>query len=580
MDDRTMDADELWEIPGYTYLRELGRGGCGRVVQAVHHASGTPVAVKYLTSGGREALRTEVRLLTQVRSPHVVRVHEYVERAEDAAVVMELVEGASLRELLTQEGPTGPEAALTVLKGSLLGLAAAHAAGVVHRDYKPDNILIGIDGQSKLVDFGIAAPVGENTGISGTPSYMSPEQWTGHPASFRTDVYAATAVFFECLTGTKPYAGSTLVELATQHAQAPIPDSLAPEALRPLVRRGLAKRMEDRPSDAETFVEELEAAAVAAYGKDWERRGLRRMAALLALIPLMCVDTGGAAAAQTTLAVDTAETVLPSSTVRPHRGWRHVSAVVAGAVLLAGAAVSAVSATGDSEGTAAARDSASAPDPDSGSPASPGAPSAGASGSAIGSSPSSAPADGTSPDSVVPGPGQPAGRPPGGTDGGSGGAGSGGVGSGAVPSAGAPPSRAGAPTSSPVTPTTSPTHSPPGPTLPAPTLHVASLSVSGFGCSGRYSAQATVSVKTDGAAPGTLVLTWFHGSSPGPGTTVATDRIVLPAGRTGFTGTYTHAFGSADASAYWGVQVTSLPAAATGNGTYKTVYADTCHPVL
>ena len=94
-----------------------------------------------------------------------------------------------------------------VLKGSLLGLAAAHTLGIVHRDYKPENVLVDTAGNSKLADFGVAIRAGKQASAAGTPLYMAPEQWQGAPASPATDVYAATAVFFECLTGKTPFSG-------------------------------------------------------------------------------------------------------------------------------------------------------------------------------------------------------------------------------------------------------------------------------------------------------------------------------------------------------------------------------------
>ncbi|WP_095756368.1 serine/threonine-protein kinase [Streptomyces xinghaiensis] len=283
-----------WTVPGYTHIRELGSGGGGRVVVAVHDATGQPVAVKYLNEAlaaddaFRTAFRTEAHLLGGLRSPHVTGLYEYVEAPEGAAIVMELVEGVPLRALIRQEGPTGPEAALLVLKGSLLGLADAHRAGVVHRDYKPANVLVTEEGSSKLVDFGIAGRGGDRrTGVSGTPPYMAPEQWNGAPATPATDVYAATVTFFECLTGEKPFAGESLMELALRHTTDPVPDERVPQPVRGLVRHGMAKAPEERPRDAAAFLRELEEVAGRAYGPGWEERGRGRLASLAALLPLL-----------------------------------------------------------------------------------------------------------------------------------------------------------------------------------------------------------------------------------------------------------------------------------------------------
>ncbi|MEH0630705.1 serine/threonine-protein kinase [Streptomyces stelliscabiei] len=261
-----------WAVPGYTESLELGSGASGRVVLAVHEETGVPVAVKYLSEplrtrpGFVRDFRAEARLLGGLQSPHVTGLYEYVESPHGAAIVMELVDGVSLRALLSRQGPLDPEAALVILKGSLLGLADAHRIGVVHRDYKPENVLVVPDGESKLVDFGIAVDAGTSAGVAGTPSYMAPEQWTGAPASPAADVYAATATFFECLTGHKPYAGDNLAELALQHVDAPVPVDEVPEPVRDLVRRGLAKDPEERPAEVEAFVSDLEAAAGGATG--------------------------------------------------------------------------------------------------------------------------------------------------------------------------------------------------------------------------------------------------------------------------------------------------------------------------
>lgn len=282
-----------WAVPGYTESLELGSGASGRVVLAVHEGTGIAVAVKYLSEslhtrpGFVHDFRAEARLLAGLNSPYVTGLYEYVESPDGAAIVMELVDGVSLRSLLTRQSPLEPEAALVILKGSLLGLADAHRLGVVHRDYKPENVLVTSDGASKLVDFGIAVTTGENAGVAGTPSYMAPEQWTGAPASPAGDVYAATATFFECLTGHKPYPADNLAELALRHVDSPVPADEVPEAVRSLVRRGLAKSPEERPSHAAAFVADLEAAAVAGYGPEWEERGRGRLSALAALLVLL-----------------------------------------------------------------------------------------------------------------------------------------------------------------------------------------------------------------------------------------------------------------------------------------------------
>ncbi|WP_346115575.1 serine/threonine-protein kinase, partial [Nonomuraea maheshkhaliensis] len=282
-----------WSAPGYTEIKQLGAGASGRVVQAVHDDTGVRVAIKYLSEELRRdpaalaRFQSEARLLTTLRDPNIATMWEYVQDFGGAAIVMELVDGVSLRALLRENGTTEPEAALVVLKGSLLGLAKAHEMGLVHRDYKPENVIVRDDGASKLVDFGIAVRQGTTVQPEGTPPYMAPELWEGQPASPATDVYAATAVFFECLTGHRPYRSTEPSVLGYQHVHAPVPFLDAPEPVRELVRRGLAKDPARRPDGAMAFVAELEAVARAAYGEDWEERGRRRLAALVALLALL-----------------------------------------------------------------------------------------------------------------------------------------------------------------------------------------------------------------------------------------------------------------------------------------------------
>jgi serine/threonine-protein kinase len=268
-----------WNVPGFTELRALGSGNFGEVVLARHDGSGTLVAIKYLRQNllsdaeFTEAFRSEAAVLATVNDPHVVRLYEYIESPQGAAIVMELVDGVCLREILTHQGATTAEAALVVLQGSLLGLAAAHRRGVVHRDYKPGNVLVNGDGDSKLTDFGIAARAGDSPIPAGTMVYAPPEQFGGTPASPASDVYAATATFYECLVGRPPFTGDSGERLLYQHLAEPVPLEPVPEPLRPLVAAGMAKDPGDRPTDGSTFVAELKAIAAGAYGRDWHQRG-------------------------------------------------------------------------------------------------------------------------------------------------------------------------------------------------------------------------------------------------------------------------------------------------------------------
>ena len=535
-----------WEVPGYTGSLELGSGASGRVVLAVHEETGVPVAVKYLSESLRTRpgfvrdFRAEARLLGGLESPYVTGLYEYVESPRGAAIVMELVDGASLRSLLSREGPLTPEAALAVLKGSLLGLADAHGVGVVHRDYKPENVLVLPDGTSKLVDFGIAVDAGTDAGVAGTPSYMAPEQWTGAPASPAADVYAATATFFECLTGRKPYAGDNIAELALRHVEAPVPAEEAPEPVRELVRRGLAKDPAQRPARAAEFVRELDAVAGAAYGADWEERGRDRLAALVALLPLLLPSARSGARGTT----DVARTVLgPPPGPGPVRAWlpgragilASAAAALLGVLLTYGvpfAPDNAARDTAQAVATTGARPGA--PASESGSPG----PSVSPSGSPSASSstdPSPTPTatDGTS---------APATDSPTGT-GSSGTTAPGDTGGTAAPTTDAPPTT---------------------PTAPA----VKDVAVSGFTQTGPMTATATVVVTTDGTGPVSVTVSWSTGNLAGlPGAADGTAQTITRSGATQYTIPVEHTF--QNRGCYWSVQATTDPAAAGGAATQQ-----------
>src|ERR1700721_2298005 len=163
----------------------LGSGGFGEVVLARHDVSGTLVAIKYLRQNllsdaeFTEMFRAAASVRSPLDDPNGGRVYASRRSPAGAPLVMELVDGVSLRQILAHEGATTAEAALLVLRGSLLGLAAAHRSGVVHRDYKPENVLVNGYGLSKLTDFGIAARAGDRPVPAGSLIYSPPEQFSG-----------------------------------------------------------------------------------------------------------------------------------------------------------------------------------------------------------------------------------------------------------------------------------------------------------------------------------------------------------------------------------------------------------------
>ncbi|MBE1591131.1 serine/threonine-protein kinase [Nonomuraea angiospora] len=287
-------------VPGYREVRQLGAGRTGRVFLATYQQTGAYVAIKYLNATLRrdaefmDRFRSDTHELVEIDDPNVVRLYEYVETPTRAAVVMELVDGVSLRTLLAEHRGISPEAALTVLKSTLLALAAAHERGVPHRDVKPENILVQADGTSKLADFGVVVHAEEPGVPAGSPEYMSPELWTQGRAGPPADVYAAACVLFEAVRGRPPYravkeGGDGALDvpaLRDKHLVEPVPLEVAPDSLRDLLRRGMAKDPATRYASARQFAAELEEDAVAGYGPDWEKRGRRHLGELATLLAL------------------------------------------------------------------------------------------------------------------------------------------------------------------------------------------------------------------------------------------------------------------------------------------------------
>ncbi|MFB7055309.1 protein kinase [Streptomyces vinaceus] len=556
-----------WSVPGYYEIRELGSGGSGRVMSAVDLATRCPVAIKYLHDRlARDPrflaeFRAEARLLQQLDCPHVARFHRYVESEAGAAIVVELIDGLTLRTLLCERGATTPQIALAVLKGSLLGLSAAHRAGVVHRDYKPENVLVDREGVSTLIDFGIAARTGATPAAAGTPVYMAPEQWQGGSASPSTDVYAATLTFFECVTGARPFSGDNLAELARQHLSADVGIDAAPEPVRPLILRGMAKHPRDRPATADQFLAELERVATAHYGRDWEDRARRALAALAgALLARM----GGPAAGipDTTTALATTDLggaggSAPASAVAGSRGRAGAPRTRKGpgrtAVIAAAATLLGLTVLGAALLTGNASDRSSAP-PGPVRLGSPGAgagahtPTAGASASPP-SPGSEAPAATASPERPASPSGPPA--PP-------------------VPTAGDehPPPRS---------PSSSASPPPQATRTPRTPVAVTSVGITSLGRSAAVrGADAEVTVTTTDTEPVTVTLTWFGSTSEGvPQVRDGNPETYRLGGRTTYTLAHRHAYTSCDG--YWGLQVTSTPASGTGPA-YRNIESALCRP--
>jgi serine/threonine-protein kinase len=256
----------------------IARGGMSTVYRGLDTRLDRPVAIKVMDSqysGDRsfiDRFEGEARAAARLHHPDVVAVYDQgVDREIDGDhvyLVMQLVEGATLRDLVRDRGLLPLPMALTVMTSVLSALAAAHQAGMVHRDIKPENVLIGHDGSVKVADFGLvraAASAGTTSGsvILGTVAYLSPEQVTTGAADARTDVYAAGVLLYEMLTGTPPYTGDTALSVAYQHVNndVPPPSDLVPElppAIDDLVMRATRREEAARPDDAAVFLSELQ----------------------------------------------------------------------------------------------------------------------------------------------------------------------------------------------------------------------------------------------------------------------------------------------------------------------------------
>jgi serine/threonine-protein kinase len=273
---RTLDDKYLVEEP-------VGAGGMGAVYRARHLSMDRPVAIKFLhqrfveDEAARNRFQAEARAAVKLCHPNAVSVTDFGQTSEGVVyIVMELLEGRTLREILNREAPLETARATSIMLQTSDAVAAAHVAGIIHRDLKPSNILVTQSADQpaavKVLDFGIAtfsadddedAPVVAQTNtVIGTPRYMSPEQHNGNELTPAADVYSLGVILYEMLAGMAPFSGSTPAEIAEKHANNP-PHSpreivaAIPQDVERVVLHALEKQPSDRPANAGEFRREL-----------------------------------------------------------------------------------------------------------------------------------------------------------------------------------------------------------------------------------------------------------------------------------------------------------------------------------
>jgi serine/threonine protein kinase len=274
--------------------RPLGHGGMATVYLGHDSELDRPVAIKVLAENltGHETFRRrflrEAQLAARLSHPNVVSVYDAGEQADGRPyIVMEHVDGETLADVLRKRGPLPADEAATLAAQACRGLAHAHAAGLVHRDVKPQNLLLRRDGTLKVADFGIARAA-EGTALTeagtvlGTAAYLSPEQALGQEATPAADVYSLGAVLYELLTGRPPYELESLADLAAKQAEGaitPVSELAAgiPGRVEDAVMRSLARNPAYRPASASELARELEPAETATAPLRRPRRDRRRL---------------------------------------------------------------------------------------------------------------------------------------------------------------------------------------------------------------------------------------------------------------------------------------------------------------
>ena len=235
----------------YRLDAQIGAGGMGAVYRAWDPRLERVIAIKLLHAAGSARIAAEARAAAAISHPNVVAIHDVGTSGDITYVAMELVDGESLRSVIAH-GPMAVDRACELALDLVLGLAAAHARGVIHRDLKPENLIVASDGRLRILDFGLAkildaAPLDETEPgtVQGTPGYMAPEQARGEPADARSDLFAVGAIVHELVTGRRAFAGTSHADrLSAVLRDTPAFDGLGP--LAPIVERCLAKEPRDR----------------------------------------------------------------------------------------------------------------------------------------------------------------------------------------------------------------------------------------------------------------------------------------------------------------------------------------------
>jgi eukaryotic-like serine/threonine-protein kinase len=266
-------ADQLLD-GRYRVTSSIAHGGMASVYLGVDTRLDRTVAIKImhaeLAADGAFVARfiREARSVAQLSHPNVVSVYDQGSDGQHLYLAMEYVAGKTLRHLLNERGRLSPREALDITESVLAGLAAAHQAGIVHRDVKPENVLLASDGRIKVADFGLARNMAgtsnhTKTGVlMGTVAYLAPEQVTASVSDARCDVYAAGVMLFELLTGRQPHVGESALAVAYKHVNetVPPPSSLAPglaQSLDALVALATSRDPDLRPADAGQFLRAL-----------------------------------------------------------------------------------------------------------------------------------------------------------------------------------------------------------------------------------------------------------------------------------------------------------------------------------